>query len=98
MELAFTFTAKVWLFSSEKSSWHFVTMPQDQSDEIKFFSESTIGFGSKRVKVTIGDSTWKTSLFPSKELAAYVLPIKANIRKAENIKLQDEITVSLEVL
>jgi len=53
------------------------------------------GFGSVRVNVTIGGSTWKTSLFPSKELGHYVLPIKASIRKAEALTLETDIKTAI---
>lgn len=55
------------------------------------------GFGSVRVEVTIGETAWSTSLFPSKELGAYVLPIKRAVREREGISVGDTIAVAISV-
>jgi hypothetical protein len=76
----------------------FITVPEDESDHIKEIVSNPGGFGSVRVEVTVGSSTWRTSVFPSSELGCFVLPLKKPVRKAENIDLGDEVGVSLEVL
>lgn len=76
--------APVWEWAS--GGWFFVTLPEDTSDEIAEASEgATGGFGSVRVEVTCGKTTWRTSLFPSKEAGAYVLPMKRSVRQAEGL-------------
>jgi hypothetical protein len=47
------------------------------------------------VHVRIGKSEWKTSLFPKD--GRYIVPIKASVRKAENLEEGDNVTVRLEV-
>lgn len=84
MDPRFTFTAKVWLWKAEKGAWHFITVPLDLSKKIKAFQGERRGFGSVRVEVTIGESTWKTSIFPEKK-GTYVLPLKAAIRTKEHL-------------
>jgi hypothetical protein len=37
-----------------------------------------------RVTVTVGGSTWQTSVFPTKT-GTYVLPVKKPVRTAENL-------------
>lgn len=54
------------------------------------------GFGSLKVTARIGDSTFKTSVFPSKDLG-WLLPVKAAVRKAEGIGEGDEVELVLEV-
>lgn len=54
------------------------------------------GFGSLRVTATIGDSTWRTSVFPSRD-EGWMLPVKAAVRKAEGIGEGDEVELVLEV-
>ena len=89
--------AKVWLYPG-MAGWHFVTLPQKRADEItERFGEMKRGWGSLRVAVTIGKTTWKTSIFPDKESGSYVLPLKAEVRKAEQIGEGDTVTFSLEV-
>jgi len=54
------------------------------------------GFGSLKVSAKIGESTFKTSVFPSKELG-WLLPVKASVRKAEGLGEGDAVAVVLEV-
>ncbi|NVK19833.1 MAG: DUF1905 domain-containing protein [Methylocystaceae bacterium] len=98
IDLDFNFTATVWLWQAEKAAWHFVTLPQDIAGQIKFTRERRAGFGSVRVSVTIGDTNWKTSIFPAKEADSYILPLKADVRKKEKINLEDEIEIQIKVL
>lgn len=99
MDLAFEFTTQCWLWQAEKAAWHFVTLPENQSEEIKFFSENNTtkkrGWGAVKVKAMIGETTWETSIFPHKESNAYILPIKASVRKAESIEVGREINVAI---
>ncbi len=78
LDLSFTFTAECWLWHGGKAAWYFVTLPQDKSEEIKFFNENMHekrrGWDMVRVLVTIGYTSWKTSIFPSSEYKAYILP------------------------
>jgi len=79
----------------EPSSWVFVALPQDTSDAVDDATSVTGGFGSVKVNVTLGASTWSTSLFPSKERETYVLPVKKAIRAAERVEVGD--TASFEI-
>ena len=54
------------------------------------------GFGSLKVTATIGDSTWRTSVFPSRN-EGWMLPVKAAVRRAEDLAEGDAVTVVLEV-
>jgi hypothetical protein len=47
------------------------------------------------VTARIGSTEWKTSLFPKD--GAYIVPLRASVRKAEHLELDDEVTVRLEV-
>jgi hypothetical protein len=47
------------------------------------------------VHVRIGKTGWQTSLFPKDGL--YLVPIKASVRKAEELEEGDEVSVRLEV-
>lgn len=41
--------------------------------------------GSVYVEATIGATTWRTSLFPSKAVGGWLLPLKAAVRKKEKL-------------
>jgi hypothetical protein len=78
------FDAEVWEHSpGDPGSWHFLTVPRDVADDIEVESGPREGFGSVRVVVTIGATTWSTSLFPDSRLGSYVLPLKKPVRVAE---------------
>jgi len=53
------------------------------------------GFGSLRVTATIGQTSWQTSVFPSRE-TGWMLPVKAAVRKAEGLDEGDEVELRLE--
>ena len=105
LDLSFDFTSECWLWHGGKAAWHFITLPQDKSEEIKFFDENMHGgifkkkrgWGAVRVLVTIGKTSWETSIFPSSELKAYILPVKADVRKKEKFAAGDTVTVKLKI-
>ena len=90
-----SFEAELWLYPGEKAAWHFITVPLEISQEIRFFAGSTNGFGSVKVSVRIGGSRWSTSLFPDRKSGCYFLPLKAGVRKAENITTGDRVSVEV---
>jgi hypothetical protein len=80
-------------------SWVFVALPSELSDRIdEELTGPPRGFGSVRVEVSIGSTEWRTSIFPSKQQATYVLPVKKAVRTAEAIEPGDVVTFTLDVL
>lgn len=91
-------SAKVWLYDGP-AAWHFVTISEDISEDIKhLFGDRTHGFGSLPVNVTIGKTTWQTSIFPDKKLNAYLLPIKKAVRTKEGLKPEDIARLLLQII
>ena len=96
LSLDFAFTAPLWKW--DRGSWFFVTLPVEMSADIRAFAaERASPLGSIRVEVRVGDACWQTSLFPSREFDAFVLPVNAAIRKAEGISEGHDVKVALEV-
>jgi Domain of unknown function (DUF1905) len=94
---AFTFSARLWEHAGQ-GAWHFVTLPDDTSDEIADLTAGVSrGFGSVRVRVTVGGTTWQTSLFPDTTAGAYVLPVKKAVRAAEGLAAGDLVEVALSI-
>lgn len=94
----FRFEAELWLYEGD-AAWHFVTLPRDVSDDIAAQATGPRrGFGSVRVRVTVGASTWPTSVFPDSKRAAYLLPVKKDVRTREGIEPGDRVTIDLELL
>lgn len=94
----YRFEADLWRYSGD-AAWFFVTVPEQQSADIR---ESLVGprrgFGSVRVQVTVGQSTWRTSVFPQSKEGTYVLPVKKAVRQAEGIDEGEPVAVALDVL
>lgn len=95
-----TFTAALWAWQERPDSWVFVTLPPHVADAVADASAALPprGFGSVRVEVRIGGSTWRTSVFPSSAESTYVLPVKRAVRTAEGLDVGDDAVVGLTVL
>lgn len=97
-------TGKLWRWTSSTGtgSWHFVTVDGVAGESLsgtalmRRMEKSLGGFGSLKVTATFGDSTFKISVFPSKQLG-WLLPVKASVRKAEGLGAGDAVTVVLEL-
>ncbi|HSM55303.1 MAG TPA: DUF1905 domain-containing protein [Candidatus Sulfomarinibacteraceae bacterium] len=89
------FNGEIWFWRGP-APWYFVTVPAEQSHDLKAISEAvTYGWGMIPVSARIGNTRWTTSLFPKDGL--YIVPIKASVRKTENLAEGDSVTVRLEV-
>jgi hypothetical protein len=93
------FDAELWLWDARRIDvWTFVTLPASESEEIRDLAGGLRrGFGSVRVRATIGTSTWTTSIFPGSQ-AGYVLPVKRPVRIAESLDVGDVATVTVELI
>lgn len=93
-----TVTAPLWLWSGENGSWHFITVPEELSGDIRAHAMLALrGFRSVKVEACIHDVTWRTSVFPVKS-GGYILPVKADVRRKAGIAAGDEVMVELELL
>lgn len=98
MTTRYRFHAELWRHEGN-GAWHFITLPFEEADEIDEHSAGhQRGFGSVRVEVTIGTSTWTTSIFPDTKRKSFVLPVKKAVRGAEGIGDGDVVEVSLRLL
>ena len=74
----------------------FVAVPEESSRDLKAISAMvTYGWGVIPVHVRIGNTEWKTSLFPKNGL--YLVPIRMSVQKSENLKVDDNVVIQLEV-
>jgi hypothetical protein len=94
-----TFSAEVHEWDGP-ASWFFARLPEEVADDVADHADQRprTAFGSVRVEVRVGASTWRTSLFPSKRDGTYLLPLKRAIRDAEGIADGSTVEVALTVL
>ncbi len=106
---SFTITTELWLWTTDKApaSWHFLSIKGEIAEEIKAHATMARlelglpkkrGWGSVKVEVKIAKTVWQTSLFPGSGDDAYLLPVKAAVRKAEDLTLGDEVMFELELI
>lgn len=66
-------------------------MAKDRRENLIFLKE---GWGRLKITARIGDSEWKTAIWLDTKHETYLLPLKAEIRKKENIAVdKDEETI-----
>ena len=94
------FTGELWIWAARRNeSWTFVSLPVEDSAEIRDRAGGLRrGFGSLRVRATVGGTSWTTSIFPDSTRDTYVLPVKRAVRTAESLTPGDTTTVHVELL
>jgi hypothetical protein len=89
------FDGVIWVWRGP-APWYFVTVPEEQSRELQAVSAFvTYGWGMIPVRVRIGETEYKTSLWPKD--GCYIVPIKAGVRQAEDLDEGDIVSVHLKV-
>ncbi len=97
MDDRFEATAQVWRYDGP-SAWHFLSLPSAVSADVRErFGMMSAGFGSLRVEARIGETTWRTSIFYDKASGRYLLPLKAEVRRAEGLAAGDEVAFVVTV-
>jgi hypothetical protein len=93
--MSLEFSGDIWYWRGP-APFHFITVPEAECEMIKDVSRIvTYGWGMIPVAVQIGNTTWKTSLWPKE--GSYIVPIKDSVRKAEKLSEGDMVMVRLEV-
>jgi len=95
--MQFTFDAPLWRWQGE-AAWHFISLPEDVTDEIEDSPVVRHGFGSVRVSVQVGLTSWSTSVFPDKSRGTFILPVKKLVRQRERLAEGDVVHVSLTTI
>jgi hypothetical protein len=85
--IKFQFVSTIWKYQGP-ASWYFVSMPEKMLGKIRRqlqFQEE--GWGRMKCKAKIGKTEWESAIWFDTKRKAYLLPLKAEIRKKE--KLED---------
>ncbi len=97
----FTFKEKIFKYPG-MSAWFFVLVSRDVSQKLRSLQTSRKvpkrGWGSIPVEVTVGKTSWSTSVFPDKKSGCYLLPIKKEVRLKEDVWDGDYIYVLLQII
>ncbi|MEU4213820.1 DUF1905 domain-containing protein [Actinoplanes sp. NPDC026623] len=88
-----------WVFDGEVIEWRgpapyfFVAMSEPDSADLKEQARSLIYWGQVPVRVVVGETEFRTALFPKD--GRYLIPLKDVVRKAEGLAEGDVVTVAL---
>ena len=93
--MSLEFGGELWAWRGP-APFYFVTVPDEHCQDLKAAAKFvTYGWGMIPVHAQIGETVWKTSLFPKD--GRYLVPIRDSVRKAQKLQEGDEITVQLEI-
>jgi hypothetical protein len=94
----FEFAAPLWRYPGD-GGWYFVSLPARISADITDIAAGIRrGFGSVRVAVTVGGTSWQTTIFPDGKTGTYMLPVKKAARTAERLEAGDDVRAQLEII
>ncbi|MEZ5680498.1 MAG: DUF1905 domain-containing protein [Erythrobacter sp.] len=98
------FTAEIGRWHGEKAVYHMVTVGGDAAEAVTMHERlrrlefgGRRGFGSVKVMAAIGETRWKTSVFPSRTGEWWLL-VGKKVLKAEDLVAGDAANVELELL
>ena len=94
VELVVRFSGSLWEYQGE-APWVFVTLPPDAAEQIRHRVPRSGGFGTIKVEVEVGESRWRTSLFPDKASESFLVPVKREIRTREGLGVGDVVRVAV---
>ena len=87
----YEFSAKAYV-----DEWVFVSLPKELSAEIRSnFKCLEEGWGRMKVTAILGNSKWQTAIWFDTKQDAYLLPLKAKVRKQENVTLGENLEISV---
>ena len=87
------FSGTINTFEDCDTPWWTVSVPQNISQPYK---ELANNFGFIAITAKVGESSWPTSLMPYGD-GTYFVAVPAKIRKANDIKLNDKISIQFEI-
>lgn len=87
MKKVYSVIGELEIFQME-APWTYISVPENKIPNVK-----PGGWGSIPVNVTVGKTTWKTSIFPIQKGAGHFIPIKKQVRNKESIVVGDTFTV-----
>ena len=92
-------------WQGDRGTYHLVTITGEAAEAIAMHERlrklefgTRRGFGSVKVLARVGDTNWKTSVFPQREKTEWVLLVSKKVMRAEDLAEGDPVTLELELL
>jgi len=97
MKIQFNFSSSVWKYQGT-AGWYFVSLPKELSQEIReTFKNDEEGWGRLKATARIGNTEWQTAIWFDTKAEAYLLPLKTDIRKKEQIETGQSVEVTIYI-
>lgn len=78
------------------SPFHFVAVPEEVCEDLREVAgRVSHGWGMVPARVTVGSSTWETSLYPKD--GGYLVPVRDRYRRAEGLGVDEVVRIRLEI-
>ena len=87
-----SFSGIVEIFDKDNMPWWFVRVPKELSSPYEILADR----GLIAVTARVGKNSWQTSLLPYGD-GTHFIALPAKVRKANDIKLGDKISVEFEI-
>lgn len=91
-----TFSRRVWQWPAAHAAWYFVYVDGDLLVSVQKI------IGNKKglipIEITVGTTTWRTSLLPYRKEHCYLIALKKKVRYAERIQEHDNVTISFWII
>ncbi|MEM6586413.1 MAG: DUF1905 domain-containing protein [Pseudomonadota bacterium] len=99
-----TATLPLQRWQGDRGTYHLVTFSGDEAEALtthallqKLEFGRARGFGSIKLTARIGETEWRTSVFPQRNSSEWVLLVSKKVMRAENIGVGDSIEVTLSL-
>ena len=94
-KISYNFRAKMWIHPSE-GGWHFISLPKHIAKEIRSnLKGQEEAWGRMKVSAQIKKLQWESAIWFDTKKNTYLLPIKAEIRKKGQLKVNDHLAIHL---
>ncbi|MBT8428078.1 MAG: DUF1905 domain-containing protein [Erythrobacter sp.] len=92
-------------WKGDRGTYHLVTIGGETAEAIAAHAlmhrlefGTQRGFGSVKVMAEVGDTRWKTSVFPQNGKSEWVLLVSKKVMRAEDLAEGDPVPLALELL
>lgn len=96
-KIKYVFSGQSWQYGAP-GGWYFVSLPHEMSQEIRTMLKSQEeGWGRLKAFAGIGSTLWETAIWYDRKQNTYILPLKNEIRKKENLSSGQTLVVNIWV-
>ena len=92
-------------WQGDRGTYHLVVLTGEPADQISMHARihrleygRQRGFGSVKVIAQIGETQWKSSVFPQAKSTEWVLLVSKKVMRAEDLAEGDPVELELELL